>query len=421
MICTAINTDQLWIRHTWNEVWFRRPDATDDVQGWQAVDCTPNSASESLYRLGPCPVKAVRAGRASVMYDAQFVYAATNGSIVHWDVESVCEMNPIALHRGEVAKRILTKAVGHSEFEDIRETYVDPKAAEDPKACPTLAQIANMIAERNKRDDVVVKVTPPGDVDMGDFISFTLDLENKSDETRTVEIYMRSFYQNAKGVLGECCKIVSGEKIRLEPKSTKSHHVKTRAEEYKTRNFPPFMMRVFMKLIVTETKQQYADMFDVDFKPFYILRVETIGKDIVAGVPFECRISVQNPLRKPLRNCILSVEAQEFTRSIKLLRPIGASEKVSHTVAIILRREGESIIYACLKSPDILSAEAVQTVKVISPAEKKAGAHKHEKEEKEPSKDAKPPAKEPVKEPPKTAPAPAQPKEAPKQEEKKES
>ena len=38
--------DSLWNFHVWNESWFRRPDLPDGFDGWQALDATPQEASD---------------------------------------------------------------------------------------------------------------------------------------------------------------------------------------------------------------------------------------------------------------------------------------------------------------------------------------------------------------------------------------
>ena len=58
----------------WNEVWMDRPDLELGYGGWQVLDATPQEESHQGggYRLGPCPVEAVKLGK-QMKYDVEFV------------------------------------------------------------------------------------------------------------------------------------------------------------------------------------------------------------------------------------------------------------------------------------------------------------------------------------------------------------
>ena len=38
--------DSIWNFHVWNDVWMTRPDLPDGFGGWQAIDATPQEASD---------------------------------------------------------------------------------------------------------------------------------------------------------------------------------------------------------------------------------------------------------------------------------------------------------------------------------------------------------------------------------------
>ena len=40
-------SDSIWNFHVWNEVYMARPDLPSGFGGWQAIDATPQEASES--------------------------------------------------------------------------------------------------------------------------------------------------------------------------------------------------------------------------------------------------------------------------------------------------------------------------------------------------------------------------------------
>lgn len=42
--------DSIWNFHVWNDVWMSRPDLPPGYGGWQAIDATPQEASDSKKR-----------------------------------------------------------------------------------------------------------------------------------------------------------------------------------------------------------------------------------------------------------------------------------------------------------------------------------------------------------------------------------
>ena len=44
--------DSIWNFHVWNDVWMARPDLPEGFGGWQAIDATPQEASDGeIYKL----------------------------------------------------------------------------------------------------------------------------------------------------------------------------------------------------------------------------------------------------------------------------------------------------------------------------------------------------------------------------------
>ena len=49
----ALN-DSIWNFHVWNDVWMSRPDLPRGYGGWQAIDATPQEASDGTKKLNFC-------------------------------------------------------------------------------------------------------------------------------------------------------------------------------------------------------------------------------------------------------------------------------------------------------------------------------------------------------------------------------
>lgn len=80
-----LNSDSIWTFHVWNEVWMRRPDLssrTEEYDGWQVIDATPQEPSERMYRCGPASVEACKQGEVLRPYDTSFLFAEVNADKV---------------------------------------------------------------------------------------------------------------------------------------------------------------------------------------------------------------------------------------------------------------------------------------------------------------------------------------------------
>ncbi|KAL3200968.1 hypothetical protein MRX96_043184 [Rhipicephalus microplus] len=83
-IIAGKSEDSIWNFHLWNELWMMRPDLPGDYGGWQVIDATPQTISDGLFRVGPCPVSAIYNGHLELDYDTRFVYAEVNADLVSW-------------------------------------------------------------------------------------------------------------------------------------------------------------------------------------------------------------------------------------------------------------------------------------------------------------------------------------------------
>ena len=82
-----MRSDSVWNFHVWNEVWMKRMDLGSTICGWQAIDATPQEASDGAYRCGPASIDAVKNGEVLKPYDNQFLFAEVNADKVFWKYE----------------------------------------------------------------------------------------------------------------------------------------------------------------------------------------------------------------------------------------------------------------------------------------------------------------------------------------------
>ncbi|RWS13967.1 hemocyte protein-glutamine gamma-glutamyltransferase-like protein, partial [Dinothrombium tinctorium] len=84
-----IKQELQWNFHVWNEIWMRRPDlGTNQYDGWQATDATPQVLINKIHNVGPVPVKAILNADLNLKKyweDAIFVYGEVNADIKYYD------------------------------------------------------------------------------------------------------------------------------------------------------------------------------------------------------------------------------------------------------------------------------------------------------------------------------------------------
>jgi transglutaminase 1 len=115
-----------------------RPDLNHNSRttydGWQAVDATPQEASDGMYRCGPASVQAVKNGEILKPYDNSFLYAEVNADKVYWRYKGPA--SPLKLMKKDelgIGHFISTKKIGRWEREDITRTYKFEEKTEDER------------------------------------------------------------------------------------------------------------------------------------------------------------------------------------------------------------------------------------------------------------------------------------------------
>ena len=78
-------------------------------------------------QCGPASQKSIKEGDVFLGYDAGFIYAEVNGTIVHWKENDSEEFEITKVDRRHVGTKISTKAVGKNEREVITDQYKYPE------------------------------------------------------------------------------------------------------------------------------------------------------------------------------------------------------------------------------------------------------------------------------------------------------
>ncbi|KAG8571661.1 hypothetical protein GDO81_011743 [Engystomops pustulosus] len=120
---TVQTKDSIWNYHCWNEAWMTRPDLPVGFGGWQAVDATPQEASDGMYRCGPASVQAIKHGHVCFPYDTPFLFAEVNSDIVYSKLMKDGTREVQYIDKTHVGQKLLTKEVGGNRPLDITDLY----------------------------------------------------------------------------------------------------------------------------------------------------------------------------------------------------------------------------------------------------------------------------------------------------------
>lgn len=313
--------DTTWNYHVWNEVWMSRPDLPVGYGGWQALDPTPQEASDGVYCCGPSPVIAIRNGEVNQCHDTRFMFAELNADRVYWLRHPMCgNWEVLYTENDSLGQYVCTKDPECKPDSDPKETRMDITA--DYKIqCGSEYERINLVntSRRNLRmlqannqarqfEDMEFHMEARENVMIGHKFNVTLLARNLSLEHRSLKT---SFY----------CKIVNhyGDTVGM----CRELHVGT---EHKAKEGKPISMQIipedYMRFIdridshmamkisvytrVMQTDQvfMYTESFQMDWPTLHIdvPRRIRVGQNVLAKVTFI------NPLSVPLSMCMLSLE-----------------------------------------------------------------------------------------------------------------
>uniref|UniRef100_A0A3B4Y6T0 Protein-glutamine gamma-glutamyltransferase 5-like n=1 Tax=Seriola lalandi dorsalis TaxID=1841481 RepID=A0A3B4Y6T0_SERLL len=121
-----MSRDSIWNFHVWVECWMRRPDLSEEFDGWQVVDPTPQEKSAGTYRCGPCSVAAVQHRVLGNAFDTPFICASVDADVERLIVRSGAVVSR-KVNKEVVGQLIYTKSIGSDSPENLTQTYKSKK------------------------------------------------------------------------------------------------------------------------------------------------------------------------------------------------------------------------------------------------------------------------------------------------------
>ncbi|XP_015109544.1 hemocyte protein-glutamine gamma-glutamyltransferase [Diachasma alloeum] len=368
--------DSIWNYHVWNDVWMSRPDLPRGYGGWQAIDGTPQEQSEGLYRCGPASVEAIRQGVTGCNYDIPFLIASVNADQIRWlqDPNSIIGWRKIDTNTQHIGRMILTKKPwifdpnGDRDREDITHEYKAPEGTRAERL--TLYRAVRSIPSAKRAyaggeqvvEDVEFKLVDLDRVNIGDPFTIRIDIENKSEERRTVKVVLSagSVYYN--GVKAHQIKRAEGE-FELEAAERRSLQLRCTVEEYLDKLVEYANMKLYAIAVVQETNQTWADEDDFQvIKP--TIKVEIEG-DPVVGQPSTITLSFTNPLNLYLTECVFNYAGPGLSKNKTIkFRDVGPLEDVRVEHQLVPQKAGQQKIIATFTSRQLVDVTGAVAVDV---------------------------------------------------------
>ncbi|XP_077385943.1 transglutaminase 5, like [Festucalex cinctus] len=182
--------DSIWNFHVWVECWMTRRDLGGDMDGWQALDPTPQERSRGVFCCGPAPVKAVKERRIDLFYDIPFVYAEVNAD-VHTCVVSQGRVVSRSVDRERVGPLICTKAIGCPRLHNVTGDYKNVKSP-----FSTLSSNSSSCSSRSTLRRGTSKMAAILTLDKtpvaGGVIRFTLKVVNRQPVAKMMKVHVNA-------------------------------------------------------------------------------------------------------------------------------------------------------------------------------------------------------------------------------------
>lgn len=358
--------DSIWNFHVWNEAWFSRPDLPPGYGGWQAVDATPQEASEAVMRCGPCPLKAIKEGDVYLPYDTGFMFSEVNGDRIWWKVERDGDMTMEYVDEACIGKHISTKAVGSDEREDITHLYKYPENSKQGNAITEKVSQFGSRKELNIRKvnrDVEVEIGQE-QVVMGKDITIPITITNKSaKQSRTVSLSAHikcAAYTGRTDNKQPLIKSLSNV-LELSKKESDTVNITIPATDYMKKIRSGSRLRMFLQLKVQETKQVYATQESFLVKKGTGVSIAVEDKTVQQYQDFEITCSFTNNTGTKLTRCYFYLEGPGIRRSKKLYcGTVQPDSTIERKLTLSAYRIGERKLF--VKFCNMKIADAVDSV-----------------------------------------------------------
>ncbi|CAH0548098.1 unnamed protein product [Brassicogethes aeneus] len=369
--------DSIWNFHVWNDVYIARPDLPSGYGGWQAIDATPQELSGGFYQCGPTSLEAVRKGEVGYNYDTHFLISTVNSDVVHWKEDPTSEIGYSRIYSDTraVGRFLLTKKpmvddpYGNEDCEDVINQYKMPEGTKAERLQlfnsirhNPLARIRWEMPHTEIRD-VEFKLKNLEKVKIGDGVDLIINIENKSDQVRTINAVLSSGSVYYTGVKSHTIK-ESHKELKMKPQSTAQLSMTVKSDQYMDKLVEHGIIKLDAIATVKETGQTWLGKDDIQIiKPKININIPT---DIIAREPTLVRLSFVNPMKKWLTDCKINVAGSSMLRNqVVRCSDVGPGKNVEVDVTVVPKIKGELTLVATFSSNELfdISGSVKATVK----------------------------------------------------------
>ncbi|XP_033631824.1 protein-glutamine gamma-glutamyltransferase K-like [Asterias rubens] len=364
------NDDSVWNFHVWNDAWMARPDLPKGYGGWQAVDSTPQELSDYVFRTGPSSLTAIKNGHVYLNYDTKFVFAEVNACKVSWKLSADLAEAPklIQIDTKAVGTRVVTKAVGKSEMEDITNQYKQKEGSVYEYlslfAADKYVDGLKKLLPDVVNDTAIELVLPPKTL-IGD------DMIVKAKLSKTCPV---GTTRNAH--VSVTCNSVyyTGVKAKTIFQTTDTVEIKAKEEvlewQIKAADYLPLLvdqanMRFYVSMYESETNNTVTEGINYRLiKPDLVVQVPTSAP---VGQFFSATVTFTNPLDIMLQDCFFHTEGPAvLIHKKETFRNIKPKETVIYTVRVIAKKPpGKKDIIVSFSSVDLIGVSGKATVNLV--------------------------------------------------------
>ncbi|XP_029467085.1 protein-glutamine gamma-glutamyltransferase 2 isoform X2 [Rhinatrema bivittatum] len=301
--------DMIWNFHCWVESWMTRPDLSDNYNGWQVLDPTPQEKSEGVYCCGPAPVKAIKEGDLNEIYDVPFIFAEVNADVIYY-IQQKDGSTKKTIHTSQVGKCISTKSVGRDTREDITNNYKYPEGSEEERKVFEKANNENKLVQKEETG-VTINIKVSENMNKGcDFDVFFV-INNGTSVERQCRLMLCARTVNYSGVLGTECGMKDLLNVVLPAHGERTVPLRILYEKYGSCLTQDNLIKLVALLYEYQSKDIILGLRDIYVKNPDI-KVRILGEPMQKR-KLVAEITLKNPLAQPLSGCVFTMEGAGLT------------------------------------------------------------------------------------------------------------
>nr|XP_033770694.1 protein-glutamine gamma-glutamyltransferase E-like [Geotrypetes seraphini] len=330
----GMSNDSIWNFHVWVEGWFQRPDLGPSYDGWQVLDATPQETSDGIFCLGPTSVYAIKEGNVQLPFDGPFVFSEVNADYERFIVYDNGYTAKIHTDKSTVGKNISTKTVGSDGRMDITLNYKYLEGTSQERSAFQNAlkmlhespQFRAMSAQPSPASSAAPARNPhisgeiawSGSPVVGDSITGTLTVKNLTGASKNVKVNRTA--TSISYTRREAQQIwKDSQSFILSDNEVKETDVIITYDMYKDHLTNDNMIQVTAVCEVDQEGCIVAEKVITLAQPPIVIKA--LG-EAIKDKKLEIEVTIFNPLKEPLKDCILTAEGSGLTeKEVKMMWP----------------------------------------------------------------------------------------------------